>query len=75
LLALPVGAAVAVWLDRILKDMPGIPEEVHFFAFEPRALLLHAALIGATAALGALYPMWLAARLPIAATLRREVVT
>jgi putative ABC transport system permease protein len=75
LVALPVGAAVAVWLDRILKDMPGIPEAVHFFVFEPRALLLHAALIAATAVLGAAYPMWLAARLPIAATLRREVVT
>jgi putative ABC transport system permease protein len=75
LIALPVGAAVAVWLDRILKDMPGIPEQVHFFAFEPRALLLHGALIGATAVLGAVYPVWLAARLPIAATLRREVVS
>jgi len=55
--------------------MPGIPEQVHFFAFEPRALLLHGALIGATAVLGAVYPVWLAARLPIAATLRREVVS
>ena len=75
LLALPLGAAVAVWLDRILKGMPAIPTEVHFFVFEPRALLLHAALLGATAVLGAAYPMVLAARLPIAATLRREVVT
>lgn len=74
LLALPLGLALSMWLDRILKAMPGIPAAMHFFVFEPRALALHAALLTATALLASSYPMWLVARLPIAATLRNEVV-
>ena len=74
LLALPLGMALSLWLDRILKAMPGIPAAMHFFVFEPRALLLHAALLTATALLASSYPMWLVARLPIATTLRNEVV-
>jgi putative ABC transport system permease protein len=73
-LALPLGMALSLWLDRILKAMPGIPAAMHFFVFEPRALALHAALLTATALLASSYPMWLVARLPIAATLRNEVV-
>ena len=75
LLALPLGAGLAVWLDAILRAMPGVPPNVHFFVFEPRALVTHVALLGATAVCSALYPVWLAARLPIAATLRDEVVS
>jgi hypothetical protein len=74
ILALPLGMALSVWLDRILKAMPGIPAAMHFFVFEPRALLLHAALLVVTALLASAYPMWLVARLPIATTLRNEVV-
>ena len=73
-LALPLGMALSVWLDRILKAMPGIPAAMHFFVFEPRAIALHAALLVVTALLASAYPMWLVARLPIAATLRNEVV-
>ena len=29
-LALPLGLALAIWLDRILKSMPGIPADLHF---------------------------------------------
>jgi putative ABC transport system permease protein len=75
LLALPIGAGLALWLDGILKGMPEIPERMHFFVFEPRAVLLHVALIVVTALLAAIYPSYLAARLPIAGTLRREVVS
>jgi putative ABC transport system permease protein len=75
LLALPLGLALSTWLDWILKAMPGIPEAMHFFVFEPRALLLQAGLLGLTAVLAALYPMQLVARLPIAETLRNEVVS
>ncbi len=75
LLALPLGAALAVWLDGILRSMPGMPAGLHFFVFQPRALVLHLALLAATAVLAALYPMHLATRLPIAATLREEVVS
>ena len=75
LAALPLGGVLAVVLDRILRHMPGVPERLHFFVFEPRTVMLHAALLGATGVLAALYPIWLAARLPIAATLRREIVS
>jgi putative ABC transport system permease protein len=73
--ALPLGGLLAVILDRILRDMPGLPERLHFFVFEPRTLVLHAALLAATGFFAALYPIWLAARLPIAATLRQENVS
>ncbi len=74
-LALPLGVALSVWLDAILKKMPGIPIALHFFVFEPRALVWHAALLAVTAALAAAYPMWLVTKLSIAATLRNEVVS
>ena len=73
-LSLPLGALMAVWLDGILKGMPGIPASLHFFVFRPQALWIHAALLAATAFVAAVYPMRIVARLPIAATLRDEVV-
>ena len=74
-LALPLGTGLAAWLDAILRSMPEVPAGLHFFVFQPRALVLHAGLLGATAVLAALYPIHLATRLPIAATLREEVVS
>jgi putative ABC transport system permease protein len=73
--ALPIGWALATALDRILRSMPGLPERLHFFVLEPRAFVLHFFLLTATAILAAAYPVWLAVRLPIAATLRREVIS
>jgi ABC-type lipoprotein release transport system permease subunit len=73
-LAVPLGMALSIWLDRILKAMPGIPAAMHFFVFEPRTLVTHIGLLFATTLLASAYPMWLVARLPIAATLRNEVV-
>jgi putative ABC transport system permease protein len=75
LLALPLGLALSVWLDAILKAMPGIPAALHFFVFEPRALALHSGLLVITAVLAAAYPIWLVVTLPIATTLRNEVVS
>jgi putative ABC transport system permease protein len=74
-LSLPLGILLAGWLDAILKQMPGIPAELHFFVFEPKALAIHGGLLAATAATAALYPMRIVARLPIAATLRNEVIS
>jgi putative ABC transport system permease protein len=74
LVALPLGAVVANGLDRILRQMPGVPETLHFFVFEVNAVVLHVALLAAAAVIAAGYPIWLTARLPIASTLRREVV-
>lgn len=74
LLALPLGGALAYVLDRILRQMPGVPESLHFFVFTPNVLLIHALLLSVTAIVAAGYPIWLATRLPIASTLRAEVV-
>jgi hypothetical protein len=73
-LAIPLGFLLSLWLDRILKAMPGIPATLHFFVFEPRALLVHGLLLALTALLAAAYPVRLVTSLPIAATLRNEVV-
>jgi putative ABC transport system permease protein len=75
ILAVPLGTALSVWLDGILRALPEIPADVHFFVFEPRALGLHVLLLGVAALAAALYPMRIVAVLPIAATLRREVVS
>jgi putative ABC transport system permease protein len=75
LLALPLGAALSVGLDAILRNLPGLPARLHFFAFEPRALVLYIVLLVVAALAAALYPMRIVAVLPIAATLRREVVS
>jgi putative ABC transport system permease protein len=75
LVAIPLGLALSMWLDAILRSLPGVPATLHFFVFEPRALWLHAALLTAVALGAAIYPMWLVTRLPIAATLRREFVS
>jgi ABC-type lipoprotein release transport system permease subunit len=75
LMSLPLGAALARGLDGILKTMPGIPGQMYFFVLEPATIGLHAALLTGTAVAAALYPMQIVARLPIAATLRNEVLS
>lgn len=74
-LSLPLGLVMATWLDRILKQIPGIPAALHFFVFEWRALVIQLALLVVTAVVAALYPMRIVASLPIATTLRNEVVS
>jgi putative ABC transport system permease protein len=73
-LSLPLGLLLASGLDRILKGMPGIPVALHFFVFETEALAVHIALLVATAIIAALYPMRIVSTLPIAGTLRDEVI-
>ena len=75
LLSLPLGIALATGLDRILKRLPNIPDALHFFVFEPGVLAIHVSLLAFTAIVAALYPMQIVARLPIAATLRNEVIS
>jgi putative ABC transport system permease protein len=75
LVSVPLGFALSWWLDAILRSLPGVPLTLHFFVFEPRALWLHGLLLTAVAVGAAVYPVWLVARLPIAATLRREFVS
>jgi putative ABC transport system permease protein len=75
LLALPLGLALSRALDDILRGMPGLPDRLHFFVLEPRAVLLHLLLLGLAGVAAAAWPVLVAVRLPIAATLRREVVS
>ena len=72
-LSLPLGALLALWLDRILKQMPGVPADVHFFVYQRNAFTMHAALMVTTALVAALYPVRVVSSLPIASTLRDEV--
>jgi putative ABC transport system permease protein len=74
LLSLPLGWGLAQWLDTILTRIPGLPADLHFFVFEPSALGIHLSLLTVTALVAALYPMHVVSRLPIAATLRNEVL-
>ena len=46
LLALPLGGLLAYQLDRLLRQMPGLPERLHFFVFNPSAVVEHAAAAG-----------------------------
>lgn len=70
--ALPLGLALSIWLDELLQTMPGIPANLRFFVFEPRALMVYIALLTVTMAVAAVYPMWTVARLPIVSTLRAD---
>jgi putative ABC transport system permease protein len=74
LVSLPLGLLLASLLDRILKSLPGIPAALHFFVFEPRTLAIHAGLLVGAAIIAAAYPMRIVSTLPIAATLRDEVI-
>lgn len=74
-LALPLGFGLSVWLDAILRTLPDLPARLHFFVLEPRALVLYVALLAVASVAAAIYPMRLVAHLPIAATLRREVIS
>ena len=73
--ALPLGELLARSLDGILRRMPGLPAGLHFFAFEPQSLVLHVLVLAVTAVVSSAYPVWLAVNLPIAQTLRQEVVS
>ncbi len=75
MLALPLAAALAVWLDAILRTLPGLPARLHFFVFDTRALVVYIVLLVIASVAAAVYPMRLVSVLPIATTLRREVVS
>jgi ABC-type lipoprotein release transport system permease subunit len=62
----------ARYLDRILTSFPGLPAAISFFVPDPRSLTVAAAVLLATGVLSGAYPAVLAARAPIAATLRSE---
>ncbi len=71
-LGIVLGLVTAKYLDGILKSFPGLPAAISFFVPQPGRLTLGAALLLVTGTLAGCYPAWVAARAPIAATLRAE---
>jgi putative ABC transport system permease protein len=67
-----LGIGTARYLDSILTSFPGLPAAFSFFVPRQTSLLTAAAVLLVTGSLAGLYPAWLAARAPIAATLRSE---
>ena len=71
-LGIVLGLATAHYLDSILTSFPGLPSAFSFFVPRRENLVTAALVLLATGSLAGLYPAWLAARTPIAATLRSE---
>lgn len=67
-----LGLVTARQLDAILTSFPGLPAAFSFFVVRPQELFVAAMVLLVTGALAGLGPAWLAARAPIAATLRAE---
>ncbi len=71
-LGILLGLATARYLDGILTSFPGLPAAISFFVPRPDALATAGVVVLLAGSLAGLYPAWLAARAPIAATLRAE---
>jgi putative ABC transport system permease protein len=71
-LGILLGVLTARRLDAILTSFPGLPAAFSFFVPRLDALRTAAIVLLATGSLAGLYPAWLAARAPIARTLREE---
>jgi putative ABC transport system permease protein len=67
-----LGLVTARYLDSILTSFPGLPAAFSFFVPRRESLTTAGLVLLVTGALAGLYPAWLAARAPIAATLRSE---
>jgi putative ABC transport system permease protein len=71
-LGVGLGTVTARYLDRILTSFPGLPAAISFFVPNPVSLTIAAAVLVLTGIAAGAYPALLAARAPIAATLRSE---
>lgn len=71
-LGIALGLGTARYLDSILTGFPGLPAAFSFFVPRQETLATAALVLLVTGSLAGLYPAWLAARAPIAATLRSE---
>lgn len=67
-----LGLGTARYLDTILTAFPGLPASISFFVPQRESLLTAAALLLVTGILAGAWPAWIAARTPIAVTLRGE---
>jgi putative ABC transport system permease protein len=71
-LGILLGLVTARYLDAILTSFPGLPATFSFFVPRADTLTRAAVVLLITGSLAGLYPAWLAARAPIASTLRAE---
>ena len=71
-LGICLGLATARYLDSILTSFPGLPAAFSFFVPRRDSLTTAGVVLFLSGSLAALYPAWLAARAPVAATLRAE---
>jgi putative ABC transport system permease protein len=67
-----LGLGTARYLDSILTSFPGLPAAFSFFVPRRESLTTAGLVLLLTGSLAGLYPAWLAARAPIASTLRSE---
>lgn len=67
-----LGLGTARYLDSILTGFPGLPAAFSFFVPRAESLTRAGLVLLVTGSLAGLYPAWLAARAPIAVTLRSE---
>lgn len=71
-LGVALGVVTARYLDRILTSFPGLPAAISFFVPEGGSLLLAGLVLLVSGIFAGAYPALLAARAPIAETLRAE---
>ncbi|MBA3444548.1 MAG: ABC transporter permease [Gemmatimonadales bacterium] len=71
-LGMALGLGTARYLDSILTSFPGLPAAFSFFVPRRESLATAGLVLLLSGSLAGLYPAWLAARAPIAATLRSE---
>ena len=71
-LGILLGLVTARYLDSILTSFPGLPAAFSFFVPRRESLTMAGLVLVLTGSLAGLYPAWLAARAPIASTLRAE---
>jgi putative ABC transport system permease protein len=71
-LGVVLGLGTARYLDTILTAFPGLPASISFFVPQRQELATAALLLLGTGTIAGAWPAWVAARAPIAATLRGE---
>jgi putative ABC transport system permease protein len=69
-----LGKIVAIYLDYILTSAPGLPQDFSFFVFHAPSIIRGIAILMLTGLFAGMYPAAAAIRLPVAETLREEIL-
>jgi putative ABC transport system permease protein len=69
-----LGKIIALYLDHILTSSPGLPEGVSFFVLQPGPLFKAGVTLFLTGVFAGIYPASAAVSLPVAETLREEML-